>query len=197
MRDYSKGKIYKIVCNITGLTYYGSTCEPALSRRLAKHRSNYKDYLNKKDYSYFMTSYNVLENGNCDIILMENYPCNSNDELTSRERYYIETFECVNRIIPTRTHKEFIDANKEKYQKYNIEYSKKYREENREKLLEEKRKKYSENKDLMQQRQKELRKKNNIRLNCICGSYVLKYDFKIHLKSKKHIDFINNNNNNI
>ena len=36
MPDYSKGKIYKIVCNVTGLVYVGSTCEPTLARRLAK-----------------------------------------------------------------------------------------------------------------------------------------------------------------
>ena len=225
MRNYNQGKIYKIVCNITGLTYYGSTCEPILSRRLAKHRSNYKDYLNKKDYGYFMTSYKVLENGDFDIILMENYPCNSNDELTSRERYYIDNFECVNKVIPTRTHKEFIDANKEKYQKYNIEYNKKYREENRESLLEEKRKKYNENKETFLQRNREWKKKNKEtmsqkykeryeqnketlkleakeryhrnkeKINCICGSSIVKNCLKRHLTTKKHIDFINNNNN--
>ena len=42
MIDYSKGKIYKIVCNNTGLIYIGSTCEPTLARRLAKHVGNYK-----------------------------------------------------------------------------------------------------------------------------------------------------------
>ena len=112
MRNYNQGKIYKIVCNITGLTYYGSTCEPRLSRRLAKHRSNYNNYFNGGT-SRYVTSYKVLENGDCDIILIENYPCNSNDELTSRERYYIENNECVNKIIPSRTVQEWYEAKKE------------------------------------------------------------------------------------
>ena len=60
MRDYKEGKIYKIVCDNTGLTYYGSTCENRLSRRLSKHRSNYSDYL-KNQENNFCTSFKVLE----------------------------------------------------------------------------------------------------------------------------------------
>ena len=227
MRDYSKGKIYKIVCNITGLTYYGSTCEPTLSRRLAKHRSNYKDYLNGASHSHYMTSYKVLENGNCDIILIESYPCNSNDELTSRERYYIENNECVNKIIPSRSHEEYKELNREWYQNYMKEYNKKYREENYDKLLKQKREHYYENQETILQKNKEryiknketiLQKnkewyeknkdqikfkekeryhKNKEIIDCICGSNLLKHSLSKHLKSKKHIDFINNNNNNI
>ena len=63
MRDYKEGKIYKIVCDNTGLTYYGSTCEKRLSRRLSKHRSDYKSYLNNPEYN-FCTSFKVLEGDN-------------------------------------------------------------------------------------------------------------------------------------
>ena len=42
---YSIGKIYKIVCNVTGVCYVGSTNEPMLCRRLGKHVSNYTRYL--------------------------------------------------------------------------------------------------------------------------------------------------------
>ena len=55
---YSRGKIYKIICNVTGLVYVGSTCEPALARRLAGHRRSYKAYLNGK--KYYVTSFKVL-----------------------------------------------------------------------------------------------------------------------------------------
>ena len=227
MRNYNQGKIYKIVCNITGLTYYGSTCEPILSRRLAKHRSNYKDYLNKASHSHYTTSYKVLENGNCDIILMENYPCNSNDELLSRERYYIENYECVNKIIPSRSHEEYKELNREWYQNYMKTYNKKYREENSEKILKQRREHYYENQETILQKNKEryiknketilqkhkewyeknkdqikLKEKeryeiNKEKINCICGCSLLKHNLSKHLKSKKHIDFVNNNNNNI
>lgn len=48
MVNYQLGKIYKIVDNVTGKIYIGSTCEPTLARRLVKHRSDYKRYLNEK-----------------------------------------------------------------------------------------------------------------------------------------------------
>jgi predicted GIY-YIG superfamily endonuclease len=45
--DYSKGKIYKIVCNKTGLVYIGSTCR-SLEQRLKEHVYDSKRYLDKK-----------------------------------------------------------------------------------------------------------------------------------------------------
>ncbi len=46
MPDYQKGKIYKIVCDETNLTYYGSTVQP-----LAKRLSQQKEQKNKKRYT--------------------------------------------------------------------------------------------------------------------------------------------------
>ena len=43
--DYSKGKVYKIVCNITGKIYVGSTTKEYLSQRLTLHRANYQLFL--------------------------------------------------------------------------------------------------------------------------------------------------------
>ena len=43
MPDYSNSKIYSIECNKTGLVYIGSTTAPTLARRLAEHRSNFKN----------------------------------------------------------------------------------------------------------------------------------------------------------
>ena len=126
MVNYQQGKIYKIVCNTTGLVYIGSTAEPTLARRLAKHSSNFKGYQNGKDS--FMTSFKVLENNNFEIILLESYPCTSKDELHAREKYFIENNECVNKYVPTRTPEEY----KEKY---------------REKLLEKRKENYRQNID--------------------------------------------------
>jgi hypothetical protein len=49
--------------------------------------------------------------------LVENYSCNSKKELETRERYYIENNECVNKNMPTRTMKEYQEENKEKIKK--------------------------------------------------------------------------------
>ena len=44
VNDYSKGKIYKIECNITGEVYIGSTTEPTLARRLSGHRRSFQSW---------------------------------------------------------------------------------------------------------------------------------------------------------
>ena len=96
MPDYQLGKIYKIECNVTEKVYIGSTCEPILARRLAGHITDYKRYLNGK-FNY-ISSFDVLQNGNYDIVLIESYPCNSKDELHARERYYTNNINCVNKV---------------------------------------------------------------------------------------------------
>ena len=96
MPDYQQGKIYKIECNVTGKVYIGSTCEPILARRLAQHVGNYKCYLNGK--SNYVSSFDILQNEDYDIVLIESYPCNSKDELHARERYYTNNIDCINKI---------------------------------------------------------------------------------------------------
>jgi hypothetical protein len=116
MVNYQLGKIYKIIDNTTNKIYIGSTCEPTLARRLAKHTSNYKDFSNAGKTPY-TTSFEIIKNGDCDIVLLEAFPCNSKDELHSRERFYIENNICINKNIPTRTEKEYkkiyLEKNKE------------------------------------------------------------------------------------
>jgi hypothetical protein len=128
MPDYQLGKIYKLVCNVTGLVYVGSTCEKSLARRLAGHKATYKTYLNQK--KKFMTSFKVLENDNYDIVLIEKYPCDSKEELHKKERIYIESINCVNKYIPCKT----IDERNE--------YLKIYEENNKEKRKEKMNKKF-------------------------------------------------------
>ena len=95
MPNYQLGKIYKIVHYTNNNNYIGSTCEPILARRLAGHVSDYKCYLNNK--KKYITSFKVLENSNYNIVLIEEYPCDTKDQLLARERYYIDTLDCVNK----------------------------------------------------------------------------------------------------
>ena len=99
MVNYQDGKIYKIECMTTHLVYYGATCEPHLSRRLAGHRSTFERFNREKSKNY-STSFEVLKHGNYCISLVEKYACNSKDELASREKYYIATNDCVNKSVP-------------------------------------------------------------------------------------------------
>jgi len=123
MVNYQEGKIYKIYCNVTGDCYYGSTTQP-LAKRISQHK---KQHCAKHQCA----SQVIIQRGNFDVSLVENFPCNSKDELHRRERYYIENHSCVNKSVPTRTRKEHSAANKDK----NAEYNKTWYEANKEKVL--------------------------------------------------------------
>jgi hypothetical protein len=90
---YSQGKIYKIVCNKTGLIYIGSTCK-TLNERLKKHEYDMnlfiKNYKTKK--SYLCSSFFVFLNKDYKIELIENYPCSSKLELEIRECDYMKKY---------------------------------------------------------------------------------------------------------
>ena len=94
IKNYQLVKIYKIVCNTTGLIYIGSTVEARLCRRLVEHRHQYNQYL--RGQHNYISSFEILDNDNYEILLIENYPCQSCDELRMRERYHIKNLECVN-----------------------------------------------------------------------------------------------------
>ena len=81
--DYQNGKIYRIVCNKTGLQYVGSTTQP-LCKRLSYHRRGYTHW--SKTKTNYTWSYKVLENSDYDIVLIENYKCDTKEELYKRER---------------------------------------------------------------------------------------------------------------
>jgi hypothetical protein len=178
--DYSKGKVYKIVCNITGLIYVGSTTKEYLSQRLTKHKSDYKSYANGTSTNY-MTSYKILENGNYDIILLESVNCNSKDELHTRERYYIELLDCVNKNIPGHklTNKEYYEKNKDKVK----ETIKEYYDKNKEKILEYKKEYRINNREILNEKKKE-------KISCECGSVCRISDIKRHEQSKKHKKYL-------
>jgi len=150
--NYKDGKIYKITSYKTDQIYIGSTTM-TLSQRMYKHHQDLKQYINgtKKQIS---TSIELLKFDDAKIYLIENYPCNTREELCSREGYYINKMECVNKINPTpwsnekkkSFHKQYYQDNKDelsaKHKKYVeinkeeiSEYHKDYYEKNREKLL--------------------------------------------------------------
>ena len=166
MPDYSKSKIYKIVCNITGLIYIGSTSQP-LCRRIQDHKNDYKRYLNGKHN--YVSSFKILENNNYNIVLVEDFTCKRKEQLHAKERFWIENTECVNKVIPTRTQKEHYQDNKENIKKYqknyddnNKEKRKQYYENNKEKFKEKLKKYREENKEKIKEYQRQYRLKKKI-----------------------------------
>jgi len=115
MVNYQLGKIYKIVCNITDECYIGSTCQSTLAQRLSKHVSSSKLYKLLKGKK--CRSHSIIERGNYNIYLVESYPCNTRDELISREgeimRQYKSNSKCVNHCIAGRTREEYYKINRD------------------------------------------------------------------------------------
>lgn len=93
---YANGKIYKIVSKHTHMIYIGSTMQ-SLAQRISGHRKDHKKY--KIGYIHYTSSYNILDKGDYEIIELEKYPCNSNEELLLKEQEYIDKFRdiCVNK----------------------------------------------------------------------------------------------------
>ena len=159
--DYQNGKIYQITDIAYTKCYIGSTTQ-SLAKRLSKHKTDYKVWKdNNKRHK--TTSYDLFEEfgiENCKIELIEDYPCNSKNELERKEGEIIKNTACVNRYIPGRTDKQYyID---------NIEKIKQYRLDNKDKI-------------------KQYNNKENI---CICGGKYTTVHKSQHINSYKHQSFI-------
>ena len=209
MSNYEKSKIYKIVSNCNPeLVYYGSTYT-TLSRRLSCHKGHYKSYLKEK-FKY-VSSFELLKLEHFEIVLVEAYPCDNVEELRKRERYYIENNLCINKNIPSRTHREYRQDNREKLSEYNKIYyennrekererKKIYYENNREKEKERHKKYREDNREKERERSKKYRENNREKLSnkrkeiitCECGREMARDSLSKHLKTKIHTDKIIN-----
>jgi len=193
-----QGTIYIIKCKDKSIKdcYIGSTS----NLELRKQRHEYDCMDNKSKVYQFMRKNGNFNNFEFEI-LEDNIEFNNRIELLKIERYYIEEFKSnLNSEIPSRTRKEWTITNKDKIKEIN----KKYRENNKDKTKEydkirnqtEKRqewiKKYrEENKDKVKEKRKE---KMKVKINCSCGSIISKPNYAKHCKSKKHLQYMENNN---
>lgn len=116
-KDYSKSKIYRIDGN--GLTYVGSTVLP-LGQRFSVHKSHLKRAL--AGCAHYCSSFETMYE--CDdavMSLIENYPCESREQLEAREKEHIRKIDCVNYRMtgkwgckePTPLHKHILSVNSE------------------------------------------------------------------------------------
>ena len=180
MPDYSLGKIYMVYPKVEepddGDVYYGSTTE-TLGRRMAKHR--YQSYC-----KILFDKYGVE---NCFIELVEEYPCETKEQLNRKEGEYIRANKCINKYIAGRTCKEWSYDNRDKIKEYfkqhyienrdkKLEYQKEYAIENIDKLKEYKKQYYTENLDKIKEQAKQ-------KANCPhCNKEMRKDGIEIHIK---------------
>ena len=206
---YQRGKIYTIRSPQTDEIYIGSTID-TLSKRFYKHKNDFKRWKTGK-YSY-VTSYKILEYDDCYIELLEMCPCNNKMELERKEGQLIRADDnAVNKIQPGRTYKQYRLDNKEKIR----EQSKEYYYNNIDKVKKYKNQYYLDNADEVKERTKQYRdhhpkeikqyqtqyridkadkikEHRNQRHNCECGGKYQNGNKSTHMKSKKHLKYLEN-----
>ena len=149
-----------------------------------------------------------LHKDNFYIELLENYPCNTRDELFQKEGEYIRKYQSkLNKIITGRTDKEYRDDNKEyiasylkeygqnnkaklaeyrkEYRNNNREKRKEYLNNNREKIADQHSQAYQNNKEKILNYQKHYREQLQ---ECeTCGFSMTRGNWSKHKKTKKHL----------
>ena len=135
MKNYKKGKIYRLTCANLDLVYYGSTIQD-LENRLNKHFNDYSAYIQNKEYSNYCYSFKLIEAGDVEIELVMECPSNSKRELEEIEQTFIENDICINHQRAFATKEQRLEDNRILDRKRcknpeRIEYCKKNRQENR------------------------------------------------------------------
>lgn len=182
MPDYSKTVIYKITCNDPEVTdvYVGHTVN--FYRRQYNHSSVCN---NKKSKRYnFLVYQTIRDNGgwlNWSMVEVEQFPCADVYQAIAREGYwYKELNGTLNYCVPSRTKKEYNQDNREQIN----EKQRQYIQTNKEQIIEKKKQWYQDNREQILKKAKE-------KINCDCGSCHTKSGKLNHLKSKKHLDYLN------
>jgi hypothetical protein len=150
--NYQQGKIYRIYSPSQADVgvYYGSTVRK-LNKRLSEHKIQN------------CSSRPIIEIGDAIIELVEDFPCNSLKELETREYWWIQNNECINKMKGICDNyiyqKKYRETHKEEIKEYRKEYFNnrdkslynerkrieafKYREKNREEFNRRRREKYA------------------------------------------------------
>ncbi len=160
MPDYDESKIYAIRSKLTNMIYYGSTTD-TLSNRFSKHKYEY----NNSDDRPYCTSFEIFDFGDAYIELIEDFPCDSKQELQKREGEITKLdINSINVREEGLTRKQTND----KYYKNNsikvLKFQKEYRSKNKDKI----------------------KLKRLVRIICDCGCNIGLSKKSRHIKSKKH-----------
>lgn len=143
MPNYQNGKIYKVVDLNEEMIYIGSTTQ-SLCNRMMGHKSKYKTKRQSNVRSFLIFDKYGIEN--CKILLIENCPCNTKEELCKREGEIIKSMECVNKKISGKTKEEYTKEYCIKNKDYINERHRLYGEINKEKINKQRRDNYQKKK---------------------------------------------------
>ena len=172
MPNYQNSKIYSIrSMSRPELMYIGSTTRK-LSERFGEHKKIKPNDCNSKQ---------IINIGDAYIELLEDFPCETKEQLLKREGELIRSNNCVNKNIAGRTHKEYIEDNKEHIAKWQKEYGKQW---------------YLKNKEYITKLQKEYQIKHKEHIKNVMKEYNIKHKDAIKIKKReyqiKHKEHIKN-----
>jgi len=194
--DYSKGFIYKIVCNDITIPnlYVGSSTD--FVKRKSGHKSSCNVESNDK-YNIFVYQF-IREHGgwsNWTMLKLCDYPCNDKFELCLEERRYMELLKSdLNVVKPGRTKKEYQKDNKAHIRDRRVQYydenkeridncNKTYREDHKEIIA-------IKSKDYRLKNNDALKKMKNTKYECDCGGKYTHCHKALHERSLRHKTYI-------
>ncbi len=195
MVNYANGKIYQVMAKHggdVGDVYVGSTTKEYLSQRMDGHRRHHRQWKNGKINN--VTVFGIFETygvDNCCIVLLELVNASNIDELHARERHWIQSMPCVNKVIPGRTTVEYYIDNRGKLLAYQTQYQvdnyvkiaaykTQYQADNCVKIAARTSQYQADNRELIN-----LKRSENIL--CECGCSVRRSSMSAHRKSQKHL----------
>ena len=149
-----------------------------------------------------LTAYDLFDKygiENCVILLIENFPCETKDQLRAQEGHHIQTIKCINKLVAGRSRKQYNEANKDKI----VEYSKQYYEANKDKIVEYSKQYNEANKDKKLEYIKQYRAENKEKIKqqktqpytCVCGACIRITEKARHERTQKHQNYQNNKYN--
>lgn len=179
-----KSCVYKIT--IGEETYVGSTCN--FKKRLSKHKSDCyntesKGY-NSKIYKY-IREHSHWDNVKVEIIV-HLHPKFNRGERDNFEQEWIDylnptlnDYKAYTGLNEKEWHKQWYIDNKDRI----LENQKQFYKDNKDRILENKKQFYKDNKD-------KISEKRNQKFNCECGGKYTDRHKSRHLKSKKHLKYM-------
>ena len=178
MQPKKTGKLYCIRSYKTDEIYIGSTMQKYISQRFGDHLKHYRKYL--RGERTYISSFKIIELGDAYVELIEDCGDISVMELRKKEGEKIrDEKNCVNKYIAGRSQREYVEENIEKLKEYKKDY-------------------YCENRDKIMKRSTEYNKKNNKKrcekIKCVCGVLYSKANKNKHVKTQKHMSFLNAHN---
>lgn len=181
--DSKIGYVYKIACLNPEITdcYVGS-CQ-AFRTRKNSHKS-YCVNISSKHHNINVYQF-IRANGgwtNWNMVVIEEVSYSVKHQLLLRERFHLEALRAtLNKTIPSRTHQEYRETNKQQINERN----KQYYEENKEQINEYQKQYQEENKARISEKAKQS-------ITCECGKSLTKSSISGHKKSIFHKQYILN-----